>query len=133
MDTEKIRLDKSEFVGFLQFATNRRSLTFSTNSQGRIWPTAAHTGRTTDDERVYVEGQSDLLDRVAGLYTGSVRNQGGKFRIDIHGAFCFGTNCYFIEWTKSQDLIEFENSIPGGFLPPKSFEWYAQLAKNRLN
>lgn len=132
MSTGNIPVSEADFIAFLGLATKVRSLEFSTNDKGSIWPSAAYKGATEDVERIPVEGQSSLLDKVARLYRSSPRPEGGKFRVDLHGGYCLKGHRYFVEWIKSEDLRAFENTIAESFVPPASYEFFAQLAKKRL-
>jgi len=129
MSTMKLGVDKHDFVEFLKLAANANTLVFSTNPRGEIFPTGAYRGLTKKEERVDVKGRSVLLDRVAGVYSGSIREAGGKFKIDFHGAYCKGQKRYFMEWTKSRDLIDYENSVSDEPVPKTMLEMFGQMAK----
>ena len=129
MNKMELRVDKHDFVEFLELAADANTLVFSTNPGGEIFPTGAFRGLTKKADRADVRRRSGLLDRVAGVYTGSIREEGGKFMIDFRGAYCKGRKCYFMEWIKSRDLNDYENSIRNELSPKTKIEMLAQMAK----
>jgi len=61
-------------------------LVFSCSTNG-IWPTTEF-GPIKEDGRTYVQGQCELLDRIAFLYMASAdTDQGGRFTLTLAGAF----------------------------------------------
>src|ERR1700749_3100032 len=58
---------------------------FSTNEKGEIWAFVAY-GPTPAHKKVFLQGKSDLLDRIAGMYNELSRDakkvSGGRFFIE---------------------------------------------------
>jgi hypothetical protein len=87
-----IRITYEEFIRFIRLQRKKRwdwPATFSTNPQGEIWPYVTK-GLTPENDRDFVQGELDLLDQVAGIYS-ELREAAGRFHIDWDGAYgCFG-------------------------------------------
>lgn len=115
MQPREIAVDKPEFEEFCELWLAMGCSVFSTNSEGRIWPSVR---REKKEDRCYVEGRSSLLRQAANLYTGSIRERGGKFRIDADGALSCKSGTYFVRWRKTTELIAYQQSDRGGLPLP---------------
>lgn len=84
----EIPITRGEYEQFKELQLEKHwkfPIVFSTNSRGQIWPFITN-GKTPEEKRDYVQGRSDLLDRVASIYT-ATRDPGGRFFINRSGAF----------------------------------------------
>lgn len=114
----KLAIDKDDFVEFLHQAAEVRSLTFSTNRSGFVWP-CDKLGFHHESERRYIQNPSYLLKISIAEYL-KYREKGGRFRIDFHGIYCHETNQYIVRWIKSADLVTYQTSTP---LYLKKWDW----------
>jgi len=83
-----LEITRDQFDEFKKLQVKKRwdwPATFSTNSQGSIWPYVTN-GRTPIEDRNNVRGESPLLDEIADRYT-TMREEGGRFFIGWNGAF----------------------------------------------
>ena len=99
----KFVIERSELDGMKKLqARNHKEwpAVFSTNTLCDIW-CFTHSGNTPLDERLYVQGQLDVIDRIAEVYR-SERPEGGRFFISDSGAFFTEEHCEQLQF------IEFE-------------------------
>jgi hypothetical protein len=88
-----LEITPEQFKKFKELQVKKRwdwPATFSTNAQGSIWPYVTN-GRTPEENRTDVRGDSPLLDQVADIYT-ALREEGGRFFIGWDGAFWRSAN-----------------------------------------
>jgi hypothetical protein len=106
----KFTIDKDDFLEFLGQAAEVKSLTFSTNPAGEVWPCDG-SGFSEQSQRRYVERPTYLLKTAIAEYL-KWRDEGGRFRIDFFGVYCHIVRRYLIRWIKSGDLVLYQSSTP---------------------
>ena len=92
--------DELKAMKDLQIKNHRKwPAAFSTNAQCEIWP-YVRFGKTPYNERVFIQGELTIIDRIAETYLDE-RPEGGRFFISDDGAF------YSEECNEPNQFIEF--------------------------
>jgi hypothetical protein len=127
MIPRQIPVNKDDFVEFLGLACKVRSLKFSMDPEEGVWP-SYEFGHSKKEDRIYIDEAPNLLRRVAKEHANQ-RPEGGRFRLDLQGAFSPDEGTYFLLWSRSKDLILYEGSIP--IQSTKMIDLWAMMAKRR--
>jgi len=128
MACHQIKIDKNDFVEFLELATQVKSLTFSVDPEGRLFP-SYEKGLSDKKKRHYVSALPRLLELVVDRHIDE-RPEGGRLRVDFQGAWSYELERCFILWSKSADLIAYESNVP--IQSQKMIDVFAMMAKHRL-
>lgn len=127
MACHQIKIDKNDFLEFLELAQRTKTILFSIDPDGRLFP-SYEKGWSDKKQRCYIRELPRLLELVVDRHIDE-RPEGGRLRVDFQGAWSCDSEHYFILWDRSRDLIDYEFSVP--LQSRNMIDVYAMMAKHR--